>query len=152
MVVALRRWRRRTRCRNLVKSGKKRKRCWGDVARLSAPTNWAPCPASLCTFAPRVPSMATKAREYVWHVRASATKDMTSWRSTPREISRVIVATHYSPATPASWNHRKRKPIPVCCCSAYYYFCDSRNDIEISTIQLFFQFSFRRDFEYLLKN
>ena len=34
----------------------------------------------------------------------------------------------------------------------FHYFCGSRNNDKISTIQLFFQFNFRRDFEYLLKN
>ena len=34
----------------------------------------------------------------------------------------------------------------------YYYFCDSRNNIEISIIELVFQFNFRRDYECLLKN
>ena len=34
----------------------------------------------------------------------------------------------------------------------FYYFCDSRNIIEIRIIELFFQFNFCRDFEYLLKN
>ena len=33
-----------------------------------------------------------------------------------------------------------------------YYFCDSRNNIEIWIIELFFQFNFRCDSEYLLKN
>ena len=35
---------------------------------------------------------------------------------------------------------------------SYYYFCDSSNIIDIWIIELFFQFNFCCDVEYLLKN
>ena len=40
---------------------------------------------------------------------------------------------------------------PLIAIHCFYYFCDSRNNIEIWIIE-FFQINFRRDYECLLKN